>query len=250
MTGWGNKNVLNYYTINRDKISDVYKSELVLLKKIKKNEISTIYDFGCATGGFYKVFQKLFGNISYFGDDYEKKSIIIAKQKFKGNKNFQCRQQGSKNLKIKNKYDLTFSTSVLHHVRNYRNVIQKLIKSSKKYVFFDAPRVSFFPTFLGKINLSQRFPDRKIKKKNYVHNFVINIEEFLNFLKQLCEKNNINEVYFFSNLLPYSSKYLEVKKSKIYFFTVLLVKGYKKKNKISVISKDKQIKKYCEKIFK
>ena len=37
------------------------------------------------------------------------------------------------------------------------------------------------------------------------------------------------------------------KKSKIYFFTVLLVKGYKKKNKISVISKDKQIKKYCEK---
>ena len=84
---------------------------------------------------FIRFFKKLFGNISYFGDDYEKKSIIIAKQKFKGNKNFQCRQQGSKNLKIRNKYDLTFSTSVLHHVRNYRNVIQKLIKSSKNTYF-------------------------------------------------------------------------------------------------------------------
>lgn len=250
MTSWGNKNVLTYYIINRDKVSDVYKSELVLLKKIKKKEISTIYDFGCATGGFYQIFKKLFGDINYFGDDYEKKSILIAKKKFKGNKKFQCRIQGSKNLKIKKKYDLTFSTSVLHHVRNHRNVIEKLIKSSKKYIFFDAPRISFFPTFLGKINLSQRFPDRIIKKKNYVHNFVINIEEFLNFLKNCCKKNNINEVNIFSDLLPYSSKYLEVKKSKIYFFTVLLVKGYKKNIKLKVISKDKKIKKYCEKIFK
>ena len=33
MSGWGKDNVLNYYTNNRSLIGDLYKSEILLLKK-------------------------------------------------------------------------------------------------------------------------------------------------------------------------------------------------------------------------
>ena len=54
MTQWGNKNVQKFYNSTRNTLKDVYKSELKLLKLIQKNEVKSIYDFGCASGGFMK----------------------------------------------------------------------------------------------------------------------------------------------------------------------------------------------------
>ena len=56
MTQWGKKNVINFYANNRDKISDLYDSEKKPLSFIKK-QIKSILDYGCAVGGFYKIFR-------------------------------------------------------------------------------------------------------------------------------------------------------------------------------------------------
>ena len=249
MTQWGNKNVQKFYNSTRNTLKDVYKSELKLLKLIQKNEVKSIYDFGCASGGFYEIFKKLFGKIYYFGNDYEEKSIKIAKKKYLDDKNFKCETKGSKNLFIKGKFDLTFTTSVLHHVRNHKKVVQNLFKHSNKYIFFDAPRISFYKSFLGKLDLSERFPSKQNKKKNFVHNFVVNIEKYLSFIKNESKKNNIKEIYVYSELLPYNPKYLFVKNKKIFFMTFLCVKN-NKKNKLKIFTSNKEIRDICEKILK
>ena len=248
MTQWGNKNVQNYYNSTRNSLKDVYRSELTLLKIINKKHIKSIYDFGCASGGFYEIFKKLFGRIRYHGNDYEKKSIKIAKIKYSLDKNFQCKTQGSKNLVLKKKFDLTFSTSVLHHVRNHKLVVQKLFEHSNRYVFFDAPRISFYKSFLGRLDLSERFPTKDRKNKNFVHNFVVNIYKYLNFIKNEAKKFNINEIYIFCEKLPYNPKYLHVKNREIFFMTFLCVKS--NSNKLKIFTSNKKIKKACEKILK
>jgi trans-aconitate methyltransferase len=249
MTQWGIKNVQDYYNSTRNSPKDVYKSELTLLKLIDKKKVKSIYDFGCASGGFYEIFKKLFGKISYFGDDYEAKSIKIAKKKYSADKNFKCRKQGSKNLRIKKKFDLTFTTSVLHHVRNHKSVVKKLFNQSDKYIFFDAPRISFYKNFLGKIDLSERFPKKNKKNKNFVHNFVININEYLNFILKEKQKHIIGEIYIFCEKLPYNPNYLYVKNREIFFMTFLCVKSSSKK-KLKIFTSNNKIKKICEEILK
>lgn len=250
MTQWGIKNVQDYYNSTRNSLKDVYKSELTLLKLIDKKKVKSVYDFGCASGGFYEIFKTLFGNnISYLGDDYEAKSIKIAKKRYGSEKSFKCRIQGSKNLKIKNKFDLTFTTSVLHHVRNHQLVVKKLFNQSKKYIFFDAPRISFYESFLGRLDLSERFPNMNNKKKNFVHNFVINIEDYLEFILKEKQKHKIGEIYIFCEKLPYNPKYLHVKNREIFFMTFLCVKDTRKK-KLKIFTSNKQVKKICEKILK
>ena len=249
MTQWGNKNVQNYYNSTRNTLKDVYKSELTLLRLVNKKYIKSVYDFGCASGGFYEIFKKLFGKINYYGNDYEAKSIRIAKTKYASDKNFQCKTQGSKNLRLNKNFDLTFSTSVLHHVRNHKLVVHKLFDHSNKYIFFDAPRISFHKSFLGRLDLSERFPIKDGKKKNFVHNFVINIEKYLNFIKNKIEKFKISKVYIFCEKLPYNPKYLHVKNREIFFMTFLCVKG-KNNSKLKIFTSNKKIKKICEKILK
>ena len=87
MTQWGKKNVVEFYANNRNKVSDLYLSEKKPLSFIDKKKIKSILDYGCAVGGFYKIFQKYFNNkIYYRGLDIEKNVISEAKKKFKKEK--------------------------------------------------------------------------------------------------------------------------------------------------------------------
>mgnify|MGYP005993920725 FL=1 len=83
MTQWGKKNVIDFYAGNRNKISDLYLSEKKPLSFIKKKKkVKSILDYGCAVGGFYKIFQQYFNKtIYYHGLDTEKNVIIAAKKK-------------------------------------------------------------------------------------------------------------------------------------------------------------------------
>ena len=64
---------------------------------------------------------------------------------------------------LKNTFDFTFCTSVLHHVKEYKKVIKQLIMLSK-YIFIDSPRIYFGKDFVGLMNLDKRFDTSKIKK--------------------------------------------------------------------------------------
>ena len=59
MDQWGKKNVVEFYVNNRNKFSDLYDSEKIPLRKVDKDKIKDILDFGCAVGGFYIIFSKM-----------------------------------------------------------------------------------------------------------------------------------------------------------------------------------------------
>ena len=86
MSQWGKKNVVDFYTNNRNKVSDLYLSEKKPLSFIKKKKIKSVIDYGCAVGGFYNIFKIYFRKkISYHGLDTEINVIKEAKEKFKNN---------------------------------------------------------------------------------------------------------------------------------------------------------------------
>ncbi len=223
MTQWGAKNSLEFYLQNRSKKKDLYKSEIVLLKKIKKSKIKNILDIGCASGGFYLIFKEMFKNIKYYGIDIEPKMITIAKKRFNQNKraNFLVSKKPKINYK-NNNFDLVFSTGTMNHNSNYKKIISEMLRVSKKYCFIDSPRVYFGKNFSAKLDLTKRFPSN-IKKRNIVTNFTINLENYLKSLKILFNRSNIKKVNFYLNQLPYKKKYLKTDK-KIYFLTMLCEK--------------------------
>ena len=252
MSQWGKQNSVNFYLENRCRVKDLYPSEINLLKKIKKKTIVNILDLGCATGGFYEIFIKLFNKkIKYHGLDIEKKMILNSKKRFSKNKNIKF--DILKNMKLNQKnsiYDLVFSTGTLNHNKNYKTIINEMLRVSKKYIFIDSPRVHFGKDFISNLDLTKRFPSN-IKKKNLVNNYTINLKDYLSYLKKSLIKNKINKTTFYFDNLPYKKRYLATNK-KIYFLTILCEKT-SQKNKISnynFLTKNKKAKKLFLEIFK
>jgi ubiquinone/menaquinone biosynthesis C-methylase UbiE len=249
MTQWGKENVIDFYSKNRNKLSHLYDSEKIPLNSINKKKVNSILDYGCAVGGFYEIFKIFFNkNILYHGLDTEKKIIEAAQKKYlRQTKNkFSVIKKGK--IKIKsNNFSLTFSTGVLNHNLDYKKIINELIRISKKYTFIDSPRVHLAKSFVGKLNLTKRFPSG-IKKNNIVNNYTINFEDYLIFLKKTFEKNNINYAIFYSNYLPYKKKYLKINK-KISFLTFLCSKNNYKSG-FALKTKNKEMLKVFNKIFK
>ena len=251
MTQWGKKNVVDFYVVNRNKLSDLYLSEKKPLSFIEKKKVKSILDYGCAVGGFYKIFQQYFNKgIYYHGLDTEKNVIAAAKKKFRksGRVKFSKIKKGK--LKEKNnKYTLSFCTGVLNHNNDYKKIIGELIRVSSKYIFIDSPRVHIGKSFVGKLNLSNRFPS-EIKANNIVNNYTVNLKNYLFFLKKLFKENNINKAFFFSGNLPYKKKYLRINK-KISFLTFMCEKNSSnRKLNYKILTKDPIVKKLFKNIFK
>ena len=102
------------------------------------------------------------------------------------------------------------------------------------------------------MNLSVRHPDAKVNKlkKNMVNYYVVNLKQYLIFLKKIFLKNKISEVYFYCNKLTYSKKYLNLNR-KFFFLTILMKKGHKnnKKIKYRLNTKNKKISLTFKKVF-
>ena len=98
------------------------------------------------------------------------------------------------------------------------------------------------------MNLSNRFKSKG--KVNNVKYYIVNIKKYLKYLKSEFKINNINLVYFYCDNLPYSRKYINLKK-KIMFLTILMIKekGRKKNFKYKLFTKNKKIKKIFRKTF-
>ena len=252
MSQWGKQNSVDFYLQNRCQVKDLYPSEINLLKKIKKKTISTILDIGCATGGFYEIFIKLFSKkIKYHGLDIEKQMILSARKRFPKNKNIKF--DISKNMKLKEKnfiYDLVFSTGTLNHNKSYKNIINEMLRVSKRYTFIDSPRVHFGKDFKSNLNLTKRFPSN-IKKENLVNNYTVNLKNYLIFLNKSLLENEIYKATFYFDKLPYKKKYLASNK-KIYFLTILCEKSdqINKTLNYKFLTKDKKAKKLFSEIFK
>ena len=66
----------------------------------------------------------------------------------------------------KRSFDLVFCTGCLNHNKNHKEIIKELFRVSSKYIFIDSPRVYEGKEFVGKIDLSKRFPSSIKRKKS------------------------------------------------------------------------------------
>ena len=251
MTQWGKKNVVDFYSLNRNKLKDLYDSEKKPLSKIIKKKVTSVVDYGCAVGGFYEILSSFFKKkITYHGLDTENNVIIEAKKKYQNKKNIKFSTIKKGKLKLQNDCaSLSFCTGVLNHNNDYKLIINELLRVSSKYSFIDSPRVHLGKEFIGKLNLTKRFPS-EILKNNIVNNYTINLKNNLIFLKKVFHKNKIKKVHFFYSNLPYKKKYLKINK-KISFLTFLCIKdkNFNKKISYTLLSKNTKIQKLFNQIF-
>ena len=77
--------IFNYYSSNRNKWFDFYKSERTIIEKLKIRKNSKILDIGSACGGLGEVLKKRYKVKNYTGIEINKKAYDYAKSK---NKNF------------------------------------------------------------------------------------------------------------------------------------------------------------------
>jgi ubiquinone/menaquinone biosynthesis C-methylase UbiE len=179
--------VSSKWVSSRNKISDLYESEKFFFKPFIKKS-SSFLDLGCATGGFYNILKKQKNSFKYSGYDVSQEMILNAKKNF--NKvNFNL-YNGKTIKKKKNSVDMCFSFGTLHHVSNFYNLIDQMIKISKKYILFDL-RFTNKKSLINTKN-SQQYFFHKNKIVSKIQYNVINLELFLSKMEKYKKKYSVN----------------------------------------------------------
>ena len=129
-----NKFSVKYWMENRNSLDSLYPSEKKHLFDCVSNSLSTL-DFGCACGGFYAITKEINPQIEYTGIDISEPLIHSARAKWPDGK-FHL-YDGQKLPSTLGVYDLVFSFGVLHHIVDWKDMVQRLLDHSRKYVLFD-----------------------------------------------------------------------------------------------------------------
>ncbi|QHQ61060.1 glycosyltransferase [Anaerocolumna sedimenticola] len=93
-----------------------------------------ICDVGCAEGDATYLLSNEFKNNKVIGIDFSSEAIKIARDKYHDI----CFEVGDIR-NINEQYDVTFSSNMLEHFYNYKDILEKLIKISNKYCILLLP---------------------------------------------------------------------------------------------------------------
>ena len=138
---------------------------------IHENSPSTILEVGCGAGYYPINLKELFVGKEYVGIDISETAIKFCRTK--SSFNFICTDFLKKELN--KKFDLVFSHALIDHVYDVDLFIEKIVESSKRFVYITAYR-GYFPdlekhvmrknnvegTYYNDISIKQ--VDRKLKK--------------------------------------------------------------------------------------
>ena len=181
-TAYGeNQSSRKHWKNQRNKLDDLYDSERYFLEPALKN-VNSVLDVGCAAGGSFDFCREANYNINYTGIDISKALINIAKELHPKGDFFVY--DGHEITFKENKFDLVFSIGVLHHLHHWRNMIKQMVKCSSKFTIIDL-RLSNEDTLddAGKYYQKVTFDD-KWDGKTAISYLVVNVNEFINFLKE------------------------------------------------------------------
>jgi len=107
------------------------------LARVDVGNSKTIFDVGCGTGNLIDRLNNLNGNIHYYGCDINKEMISIAKSNLATN-NVRFAVSTAESLPYSDDmFDIVFSTSVLHFVREREkmmNEIRRVLKPNDTFV--------------------------------------------------------------------------------------------------------------------
>ena len=221
-----NKDISNYFSKNRIKFSDFYRSEKkIILKHIKNNK--NIFDIGCGCGGLGLALQEKFKNIHYEGIEMNKYAARYGIKNFAGknltiyNNDF-LKFNVLKELKFKS-YDYIFSLSCIDWQYNFHKSFIKAInllnKSSKLIISLRLTKKSS----INDINNSFQYINySNLKKGDRAPYVVLNALEFIDFID--AYNIHINDLYGYYGL---PSKTAVTPFKKIFFVVAVLKLGKK-----------------------
>ncbi len=112
------------------------KYELQFLKwvyPLKKEDFAgkKVLDAGCGIGR-NSYWPLVYGAKEVIAFDYDKRTVEVAKKNLAGFKNSEVKFQSIYDLELKNKFDISFSIGVIHHLENPRLAVKKLVDAAKK----------------------------------------------------------------------------------------------------------------------
>ena len=162
---WGLDPSLKFFTNKRNKFADLYKGEKIILNSIIDNKLSVL-DYGCATGGMYKILKKKIRKLNYVGVDFNERLLDKARILNPGVKFFSTKEY-KKKLKNK-KFDVVLILGLLHLNSDWKKIITENSKYSKKYFIFDLRETEKKGVEnILKSNFNMQFDSSEKKYRNY-----------------------------------------------------------------------------------
>lgn len=105
---------------------------------VKLKNISSILDFGCATGDSAIIFKIFFPNVKIYIHDLSEVGVIKALNKYS---RFLPISKHIKGTVV----DLVYCSNVIEHVQNPKALVNELINSSSKYILLQCPWKEMHP---------------------------------------------------------------------------------------------------------
>ena len=190
LQGWNETETIEFFTLNRNKYTDLYDSEKYFITNSFLSSVNTVLDVGCSVGGMYNIFSSLNKNINYTGLDVSSNAIDKAKEAYKKTLSEFYLYDGVASFPMDKKFDLVFCTGVMHLIDNYKFVFDQMLKHSNKYLLLDF-RVTTGSSYKGKFYFT--FSDKE-QASNSTNYYVLNLNEILNFFKSF---NEVSKVYIY-----------------------------------------------------
>lgn len=131
---WSTRESLEFYSVSRRRITDLYDSEKVFLPRMLKPGMKVL-DVGCALGGFYNIMKEIMPSISYYGCDFAETLIRRAK---KDNTGAEFLVANSARLPFADgSFDLVNCAGTCHMIPDYREAIREIYRITGRFCIFD-----------------------------------------------------------------------------------------------------------------
>lgn len=128
---------VNYWLLNRAKLSELYQSEAHFFSSTLKL-CNSVLDIGCAAGGSALFSREVKSSISYVGIDVSKNLLEAADAHLSGLPNTQFLHFDGRNIPLENNsIEFVFSFGVFHHLNEWKQMLMEALRVSSKYVLFD-----------------------------------------------------------------------------------------------------------------
>lgn len=221
------ENLEKYFSKNRIKWKDFYKSEKKIISFIKPKKENLVLDIGCGCGGLGLALKEKFGVSNYFGIEINKKSVLTAKKMNKKGIFISKDLLNLTNKELKkNTFNYVFSLSCMDWNNNYLKMLKKAWSYVNEGGFLIATFRLTDKKSINNLSKSYQYVNYEGKKKGEKARYVVlNVNKNFRDLKNLNPSQIIAYGYWGSPSISAVTKY-----SKLCFTAIAIQK--RKKNEL------------------
>ena len=185
--------IAKYFSNNRIKWSQLYRSEQLIIDKADIKSDSSILDVGCACGGLGLILRDKYGVNNYTGIEINKKAYNYAKRLYPSGQYFNIDVLNLKNNQTKiGLFDFVFSLSCIDWNVEFNKMLKKIYSYvSEEGKLIISLRLTNKPTISDINNSFQyiNYSNRQVgEKASYI---VLNANDFLDLIAENLDPQSI-----------------------------------------------------------